>query len=177
MKRFFLKTILILLVKVSLAQVTADFNVNKTSGCAPFLVNFLDISTGGANNWVWDFGNGITSNSQNPTYVYSKPGFYTVTLTASNNNSSDIEVKSDEQQPLLNQTFVLTGTLSQMGRTEAKGHLQSLGAKVSGSVSARTHYLVAGEKAGSKLTKAQDLGVNVLSEEDLIALLASHGIG
>lgn len=94
MKRFFLKTILILLVKVSLAQVNADFNVNKTSGCAPFLVNFLDISTGGANNWLWDFGNGITSNSQNPTYVYSKPGFYTVTLTASNNNSFDIEVKS-----------------------------------------------------------------------------------
>ncbi|MDO6446160.1 NAD-dependent DNA ligase LigA [Colwellia sp. 1_MG-2023] len=87
-----------------------------------------------------------------------------------------IEVKSEDQQPLLNQTFVLTGTLNQMGRNEAKGHLQSLGAKVSGSISAKTHFLVAGEKAGSKLTKAQDLGVEVLTEQDMLNLLAMHGI-
>jgi DNA ligase (NAD+) len=87
-----------------------------------------------------------------------------------------IEVKSEDQQPLLNQTFVLTGTLNQMGRNEAKGHLQSLGAKVSGSISAKTNYLVAGDKAGSKLTKAQDLGVDVLTEQDMLNLLAEHGI-
>lgn len=85
-----------------------------------------------------------------------------------------IEVKSEDQQPLKEQTFVLTGTLTQMGRSEAKSRLQALGAKVSGSVSAKTHYLVAGEKAGSKLTKAQDLGVAVLTEEELVSLLASH---
>ena len=85
-----------------------------------------------------------------------------------------IEVKSEDQQPLKGQTFVLTGTLSQMGRSEAKAALQALGAKVSGSVSAKTHYLVAGEKAGSKLTKAQDLGVEVLTEDDLVALFAKY---
>jgi DNA ligase (NAD+) len=61
-----------------------------------------------------------------------------------------------------------------MGRSEAKAALQSLGAKVSGSISAKTHFLVAGEKAGSKLTKAQDLGVTVLTEDELVALLAKH---
>lgn len=86
----------------------------------------------------------------------------------------DIEEKSEEQQPLKDQVFVLTGTLNQMGRSEAKSALQALGAKVSGSVSAKTHYLVAGEKAGSKLTKAQDLGINILNENDMIALIAKH---
>ena len=83
----------------------------------------------------------------------------------------DIEVKSDDELPLKDQIFVLTGTLSQMGRNDAKAALQALGAKVSGSVSAKTHYLVAGEKAGSKLTKAQDLGVSVLTEDEMIALI------
>ncbi len=85
----------------------------------------------------------------------------------------DIEVKSDDELPLKDQTFVLTGTLSKMGRNEAKAALQALGAKVSGSVSAKTHYLVAGEKAGSKLVKAQDLGVSVLTEDEMITLLNS----
>ncbi|MFT5758615.1 MAG: DNA ligase (NAD+) [Alteromonadaceae bacterium] len=87
-----------------------------------------------------------------------------------------LEKKSADQQPLIEQTFVITGTLSQMGRNEAKAALQSLGAKVSGSVSAKTHYLVAGEKAGSKLTKAQDLGIGILNEDELISLLSEHGI-
>ncbi len=86
----------------------------------------------------------------------------------------DIVVKTADELPLVDQTFVLTGTLSQMGRSEAKAALQLLGAKVSGSISAKTHFLVAGEKSGSKLIKAQDLGVTVLTEDDLVALLAKH---
>lgn len=74
--------------------------------------------------------------------------------------------------PLEGLTLVLTGTLSTMGRSEAKKQLMALGAKVSGSVSKRTSFLVAGEAAGSKLTKAQDLGVPVLGEEGLAQLLA-----
>ena len=88
----------------------------------------------------------------------------------------EIKQLAAEQQPLLDQIFVLTGTLNQMGRNEAKASLQSLGAKVSGSISAKTHFLVAGEKAGAKLTKAQNLGVTVLTEEELITLLANNGV-
>lgn len=65
-------------------------------------------------------------------------------------------------------TVVLTGTLSQMSRDQAKAILQSLGAKVSGSVSSKTDFVIAGESAGSKLSKAQDLGIFVLSEQDFL---------
>ena len=88
----------------------------------------------------------------------------------------DIEVKSESEQPLAGLTYVLTGTLTQMGRSEAKAKLQTLGAKVSGSVSAKTHALVAGDKAGSKLTKAQDLGLKILTEQDLVDLFAVHNV-
>lgn len=73
--------------------------------------------------------------------------------------------------PLKNKNVVLTGTLTQLTRDEAKALLQSLGCKVSGSVSSKTDYLIAGEKAGSKLTKAQELGITVLSEQDFVNLI------
>ncbi|NTS77786.1 NAD-dependent DNA ligase LigA [Catenovulum sp. SM1970] len=89
---------------------------------------------------------------------------------------ADIEVKDEGDLVLAGQTFVLTGTLSSMGRNDAKAKLQALGAKVAGSVSAKTHCLVAGEKAGSKLTKAQDLGVQVWTEEDMLKFFTEQGV-
>ncbi len=89
-------------------------------------------------------------------------------------NWPEIEPPSQDAQPLLDQTIVLTGTLSKMGRSEAKGILQELGAKVSGSISAKTNILVAGEKAGSKLTKAQSLGIEIWDEAKLLAFLEQN---
>ncbi|MBN6078576.1 NAD-dependent DNA ligase LigA [Aggregatibacter actinomycetemcomitans] len=82
-----------------------------------------------------------------------------------------VEVQEVKENPFKDKTVVLTGTLSQMGRNDAKALLQQLGAKVSGSVSAKTDYVIAGEAAGSKLSKAAELGVQVLSEEEFLAWL------
>ncbi len=84
-----------------------------------------------------------------------------------------LEPKQQKKQPLVGQTYVLTGTLTQMKRNQAKESLQSLGAKVSSSVSAKTDCVVVGESAGSKLTKAQELNIPIINEDDLVALLAS----
>ena len=73
--------------------------------------------------------------------------------------------------PLTGKTLVLTGTLSDMTRDDAKGRIQALGGKVTGSVSKKTDYVVYGEKAGSKLTKAQNLGVETLDEAEFRALI------
>jgi DNA ligase (NAD+) len=73
--------------------------------------------------------------------------------------------------PLTGKTIVLTGTLPNLGRDEAKAMLEAAGAKVAGSVSQKTSYVVAGSEAGSKLEKAMALGVPVLDEPGLLALL------
>ena len=74
-------------------------------------------------------------------------------------------------QPLADKVVVLTGTLYKLKRNEAKAALQELGAKVAGSVSKNTDILFAGEAAGSKLAKAEELGVEIMNEEQLIEIL------
>ena len=83
--------------------------------------------------------------------------------------------KAPTRQPLNGESWVVTGTLSSMGRDEATQLLQALGARVSGSVSSKTKCLVAGEKAGSKLEKAQKLGVPVMTENEFLAFMVEHG--
>lgn len=81
------------------------------------------------------------------------------------------EVKERKNLPFAGKTFVLTGTLSSMSRDEAKEKLQALGAKVSGSVSAKTSYVVVGAEPGSKYDKARELGVAILDEEEFRKML------
>ncbi|MBW7469651.1 NAD-dependent DNA ligase LigA [Marinobacter sp. M216] len=86
------------------------------------------------------------------------------------------EEVTEGDKPLEGQTWVLTGTLSEMTRDEAREKLESLGAKVAGSVSKKTACVVAGEAAGSKLAKAEQLDVPILDEPGLLALLKDHGL-
>jgi DNA ligase (NAD+) len=86
------------------------------------------------------------------------------------------EAVESQVLPLSGQTFVLTGTLN-MNRDDAKALLESLGARVSGSVSKKTNYVVAGAEAGSKLDKAHELGVTVLDEQQFLQLLKEYQAG
>jgi DNA ligase (NAD+) len=87
----------------------------------------------------------------------------------------NIESTSEQSLPLAGQTWVVTGKLEALGRNEAKAQLQALGAKVAGSVSAKTTCLVAGPGAGSKLARANELGINVIDEQALLQLLSESG--
>jgi DNA ligase (NAD+) len=89
---------------------------------------------------------------------------------------ADTEPQRIVEGPLAGKTVVLTGTLTSMGRDEAKEKLEALGAKVSGSVSKKTSFVVAGAEAGSKLDKAGELGIEVLDEAAFLALLREHGL-
>lgn len=86
------------------------------------------------------------------------------------------QVSERAERPLAGETWVLTGTLAHMTRDQAKVKLEALGAKIAGSVSKKTACVVAGEAAGSKLVKAEQLGVPVLDEDGLRALLEEHGL-
>ena len=83
----------------------------------------------------------------------------------------DVEIKTE--QPLQGKTFVITGTLESMKRDEAKQRLLELGAKVSGSVSKKTDYVIAGNEPGSKAEKARQLGVEILDEAGFLSLISS----
>ena len=76
-----------------------------------------------------------------------------------------------EDQRFAGLTFVITGTLPNMDRKEAAAMIENFGGKVTGSVSKKTNYLLAGENAGSKLTKAQTLGISVISEDELLQMI------
>lgn len=80
-------------------------------------------------------------------------------------------VEAAQEGVLAGKTVVLTGTLPNLTRDDAKAMLEAAGAKVSGSVSKKTDYVIAGEEAGSKLAKAEELGVKVLDEAGMLALL------
>ena len=88
----------------------------------------------------------------------------------------ETEIERELDQVLEGQTCVLTGSLSSLTRNEAKVSLQSLGAKVVGSVSVKTTFVVAGDAAGSKLAKAQALGVKIVNEDELLKLLLKHNV-
>ena len=81
------------------------------------------------------------------------------------------ETSAITEGPLVGLSVVFTGTLSTMSRAEAKSRAEAAGARVSGTISAKTDLLVAGEKAGSKARKAQDMGVKVIDEQAFIDLL------
>ena len=78
---------------------------------------------------------------------------------------------SDQELPLNGLTFVLTGTLPTLSRDEASDIIRKAGGKVSGSVSKKTSYVLAGESAGSKLAKAEALGVNIINEPELFKMI------
>lgn len=84
------------------------------------------------------------------------------------------QVRPAQTQPLDGKTYVLTGSLEQLKRSQAKARLEALGARVSGSVSKKTDAVIAGADPGSKLTKAEDLGVTVMDEDGLLALLSRY---
>jgi DNA ligase (NAD+) len=87
----------------------------------------------------------------------------------------DVERPRGEAQALAGRTFVVTGTLASMSREAAQEALLARGARVAGSVSRKTSFVIAGSEAGSKLAKAQELGVPVLDEQQFLKLLAAGG--
>ena len=89
-------------------------------------------------------------------------------------NFKSLSVQMQDSQTFAEQIFVITGTLPSLGRGEIEELIRQHGGKVTGSVSKKTNYVIAGENAGSKLTKAQELGIAVISEEDVLSMLENE---
>ena len=90
-------------------QISADFTTSTAkSGCGSLLVEFQDLSSGNPDSWLWDFGNGTNSTLKNPSIIYSNPGVYDVSLTASNSNYNDSKIINGfitvYSEPILNIT-------------------------------------------------------------------------
>ena len=96
-----------------------------------------------------------------------------LSLSTSEQERQDLASRSSSDGVLSGQTVVLTGTLPSMSRSQAKELIEAAGGKVSGSVSKKTSFLLAGEEAGSKLEKANKLGIKVIDEAGLVTLLQS----
>ena len=107
------------------------------------------------------------SKPQNAALLENMKTFFAQTLS----NLQDETISDGINEAVAGKTFVLTGTLPTLKRDQAQAMIEAAGGKVSGSVSKKTDYVVAGEAAGSKLEKAQTLGIAVLSEEELLSLL------
>lgn len=120
---------------------------------------------------VDDIG-GITAKSLTQWFASSQSRHLVEALRAAGVSFESTEEPVGES--LAGKTFVLTGTLTRFSRSEAKKLLESQGAKVSGSVSKKTSYVVAGEAAGSKLTKANELGIPVLTEDEMLSMLQKN---
>ena len=88
------------------------------------------------------------------------------------NLSFEYTVRKKSGGPLAGFTFVITGTLPNLSREDAKQRIEAAGGKVAAAVSRKTNYLLAGEEAGSKLQKAQELGVSIIDEAQLLNMLA-----
>ena len=107
------------------------------------------------------------SEPQNAALLENLKTFFAQTSS----ENQEATVSDDLNEAVAGKTFVLTGTLPTLKRDQAQALIEAAGGKVSGSVSKKTDYVVAGEAAGSKLEKANALGVAVLSEEELLAML------
>ena len=95
-------------------------------------------------------------------------------LRAASGIDPQIEVIDSGNQPFAGKTFVFTGTMEQLGRKEAQTLAESLGARAAGSVSKKTDYLVAGENAGSKRVKAEQLGIDIITEQEFLQLVEDN---
>jgi len=147
-------------------RVFADFYTKVTSGGA-----FDELST------IYGIGDKVAesivnwfSNTDNQALVERLLQQVTV-LDEVDAQTSELSLENMKNSEIFNKTFVLTGTLSTMSRDEAKAKIKAYGGDVTGSVSKNTDYVLAGEEAGSKLDKAQELGVRVLNEDEFLKMI------